>query len=172
LDNRHLRKLFQFTDDDLFANRNGRLSENQKKRRAEQARAEQKSARESAVILFVIAAGGLAFGLTIGLNAPAPWIRTLFLILLGLIWPLAWGGRGVRILRSARSLNEDHLQSVRGRVRIIRQSDPDGGAEYILQVGDEQFDVDGNPTGVLSDEDECIVYYLKETEEILSVELV
>jgi hypothetical protein len=172
VDDRRLKKLFQFNDADLFANREGRLSENQHKRLAERARAEQKSARESSVILFVIAAGGLIFGLLIGLNAPAPWIRTLFLVLLSLIWPLAWAGRAVSILRSARSLDKDQLQSRRGRVHIIRHSDPDGGTEYVLQLDDLQFDLDGNPTGVLSEGDECVVYYLKEAEEILSVEWV
>ena len=172
MDARRLKKLFHFTETDLFANRDGRLSENQKKRLTELARAEQKSARESAGILFVIAAVGLAFGLIIGLNAPAPWIRSLFLLVLGLIWPLAWAGRAVSILWSARSLKDDQLQSVRGNVHIIQHNDPDGGTDYVLQVGDLQFDVDGNPTGVLSEGDECVVYYLKQTEEILSVEWV
>lgn len=167
-----LRKFFQFSDNDLFANREGRLSENQKKRLAAQARAEQKSARESAVILFVIAAGGLAFGSIYAFTAPSIGSRLFFVLVLCLLWPLAWGWRAVKIIRAARALSEDQLQSTRGRVRIIPHADPGGGREYTLQVGEMEFDVDGDPSGVLADGEECIVHYLKQTEEILSVEVI
>ena len=90
MDDRRLKKLFQFTDADLSANRNGRLSEGQLKRLAEQARAEQKSARESAVILFTVAAVGLAFGLLFAVTAPSTGSRLLLVLLLGVLWPLAW----------------------------------------------------------------------------------
>lgn len=166
-----LKKLFQFTDADLFANRQGRLSENQQKRLAEHARAEQKSARESAVILFVVAGIGLAFGLIFALTAPSANSRLFFILVLCVLWPLAWVGRAVKILREVPSMKEYQLQTARGRVHIIRHTDPSGTAEYVLQVGDLWFDVDGNPAGALNEGDECVVYYLNKTEAILSVEL-
>lgn len=172
MDERRLRKLFHFTEDDLPANRRGQFSELQMKRLRQEAKAEQASARSSAGILFVIAAAGLAVGLTIGSIAPTLSGRILVLLLMGFIWPLVWAGRGVRIILSARALQEPHLREVRGRVHIIRHTDPDGSSEYVLQVGDLQFDVDGNPTGALAEGEECVVYYLKQTEEVLSVEVI
>lgn len=62
MDERRLRKLFRFTEKDLDANRRGEFSENRKKRLLTEAKAEQKSAWESAMILFVVAAAGLAVG--------------------------------------------------------------------------------------------------------------
>jgi hypothetical protein len=64
MDERRLRKFFRFTEDDLLANHHGQFSERQKKRLSQKAKAEQASARSSAAILFVIAAAGLAVGLT------------------------------------------------------------------------------------------------------------
>ena len=59
MDERRLRKLFHFNENDLAANRRGQFSENQKQRLDAEAKQERKSARESAAILFVIAAAGM-----------------------------------------------------------------------------------------------------------------
>ncbi|HEU0294618.1 MAG TPA: hypothetical protein VFR47_17895, partial [Anaerolineales bacterium] len=79
MDERRLRKFFLFTEDDLLANQRGEFSEDQKKRLSQEAKAEQASARSSAAILFVIAATGLAVGLTIGSIAPTLMGRVLML---------------------------------------------------------------------------------------------
>ena len=171
MDDRRLRKLFQFTEADLSANRQGRLSEGQLKRLAQQAQAEQKSARESAIILSVVAAVGLALGLIFAFTAPSTGSRLLLVSLLGVLWPLAWGGRAVKILREARSMKEHQLEAARGPVHIVRHADPSGEVEYTLQVGGSEFDVDGNPSGALREGEECVVYALKATGTILSVEV-
>ena len=172
MDDQRLKKLFQFTETDLSANRQGRLSAGQLKRLAQQAQAEQKSARESAVILFAVAAVGLALGLLFAFTAPSTGSRLFLVLLLGVLWPLAWGGRAVKILREARSLKENQLQTTRGPVHIVRHGDPSGEVEYTLQVGGSEFDVDGNPSGALSEGEECVVYALKATGTILSVEVI
>src|SRR5215212_6630704 len=104
MDERRLRKFFHFTEDDLAANRRGQFSENQKKRLDAEARKERKSARESATILVVIAAAGMAVGITIGSIAPNLTGRIAILLLMGLLWPSAWAGKGVQIIRAANAL--------------------------------------------------------------------
>ena len=166
MDERRLRKFFHFTEDDLLANRRGQFSEHQKKRLGQEAKAEQASARSSATILFVIAAAGLAVGLTIGSIAPTITGRVLILLLMGILWPFVWAGKGVKIILSARALQEPRLRAVSGLVHIVHH----GEGEYTLQVEGLEFDVDGNPSGAVMEGDEYTIHYLEATEEILSVE--
>ena len=168
MDERRLRKFFHFTENDLLANRRGQFSEGQKKRLEQEAKVEQASARSSATILFVIAAAGLAIGLTIGSIAPTLTGRILILLLMGLLWPFAWAGKGVKIIRSAQAVQELRLREVSGRVQIIHH----GEGEYTLQVEGLEFDLDGNPSGVVTEDDEIRIYYVQSTEEILSVDYV
>jgi hypothetical protein len=166
MDERRLRKFFHFTEYDLLANRRGQFSENQKERLHDDARKEQKSARESAAILFVIAAAGLAVGLTIGSIAPTLMGRILVLLLMGILWPSVWAGKGVQIIRAANILQEPQLCEVSGEVYISDH----GQGEYTLQVARLEFDVDGNPSGAVMEGDKYTVYYVEATEEILSIE--
>lgn len=166
MDERRLRKFFHFTEADLSANRRGQFSEEQKQRLKQQAKAEGAAARGSAVILFVVAAAGLAIGLTVGSIAPPGLGRILIYLFMGVAWTLAWAGKGVSILLAARKLQEPHLRSVSGPVHIIRHGD----AEFLLQVSGQDFDVDGNPSGAIMEGDEYTIHYLEATEEILSAE--
>jgi hypothetical protein len=166
MDERRLRKLFHFTEADLAANRRGRFSEDQNKRLSDEARKEQKSAWESAAILFVIAVAGLAVGLTIGYIAPTPVSRILMILLMGILWPSVWAGKGVQIIRAAIRLQEPLLRDVRGPVQVARHEQ----GEYTIRVERLEFDVDGNPSGTFTDGDEYTIYYLEATEEILSVD--
>jgi hypothetical protein len=166
MDERRLRKFFHFTENDLAANRRGQFSEDQEKRLSQQAKAEQASARSSAVILFVIAAAGLAIGMTIASIAPAGIGRILIFLLMGILWPSVWAGKGVQILRAASALQEPRLCEVSGPAHIIRHED----GSYVLKVGDNEFDLDRNPAGAIMEGDEFTLYYIEATEEILSVE--
>ena len=165
MEERRQRKFFHFTEDDLLANRRGQFSEHQKKRLGQEAKAEQASARSSAAILFVVAAAGLAIGLTIGYIAPSLIGRILILLFMGILWPSVWAGKGVQIIRAARVLQEPRLRKVSGPVHIVRH-EPD---EYVLQAGGLDFDLDGNPACVVTEGDEYTIHYLEATEEILSV---
>lgn len=92
--------------------------------------------------------------------------RILILLLMGVLWPLAWAGKGVKILLSARTLQEPRLLHVSGPVQIARYRD----AGHILQVGGHDFDLEGNPSGLILEGDEYTIHYLEATDEILSVE--
>ena len=165
MDERRLRKLFQFDENDLTANQRGRLSEDQKKRLDAEAKKERKSARESATILFIIAAAGMIVGITIGSIAPTLTGRIGILLLMGVLWPSAWAGKALKILRAANALQEPRLCEVTGQVHLLHYGD----GEYTVQVEGLEFDVDGNPSGTLIDGDEYTIYYVERTEEILSV---
>jgi hypothetical protein len=165
MDERRLGKFFHFTEDDLLANRHGQFSEGQKKSLSQRAKLEQSSARSSAAILFVIAAAGLAIGLTIGYIAPTLIGRVLILSAMGILWPAAWAGKGLKILLAARALQEPRLREVSGPVHTIRYGD----AEYVLQAGGLDFDLDDDPSSVVMEGDEYTIHYLEATEEILSV---
>ena len=166
MDERRLRKFFHFNETDLAANRRGQFSDEQKKRLDAEARKERKSARESAAILFVVATAGMIIGITIGLIAPTLSGRSLILLLMGVLWPSAWAGKGVQIIRAANALQEPRLREVSGQTRIHHH----GEGEYTVQVGGIEFDVDGNPSGTLIDGDEYTIYYVQATEEILSID--
>jgi len=166
MEERRQRKFFHFTEDDLLANRRGQFSERQKQRLEQEAKAEQASARSSAAILFVVATAGLAIGLTIGFIAPSLIGRVLILLFMGILWPSVWAGKGVQIIRAARVLQEPRLRTVSGPIHIVRH-EPD---EYVLQAGGLDFDLDGNPAGVVTEGDEYTIHYLEATQEILSVE--
>jgi len=162
----------------LSANSRGRLSEEQEKRLTAAAKAELKSARDSAIILFVIGCGGLALGLTLSSIAPVGVGRILLFSVLGILWPLAWIGRGVKIIRSAHAIQEPRLCSVSGSAHLVRHTDED----YVLQLdgmefdldgnpsGGMEFDLDGNPSGAIIEGDEYIIHYVEATQEILSVD--
>ena len=166
MDERRLRKLFHFTEADLAANRRGQFSEGQKKRLSEEACKERKSARESAAILFVIATAGMAVGLTIGYIAPTLMGRTLMILLMGILWPSVWAGKGVQIIRAAIRLQEPLLREVRGPIQVTRHEE----GEYTIHVDVLEFDADGDPSGAFTDGDEYTIYYVEATEEILSVD--
>lgn len=167
MDERRLRKFFHFTEADLLANKRGEFSDGQKKLLSQHAREEQASARSSALILFVVAAAGLAVGLTIASIAPTVVGRILIFLLMGVLWTSAWGWKGVTILLEARKLQEPHLCQVIGLAHILHP----GEEEYMLQVGELQFDLDGNPSGAIIEGAEYSVHYLEATEEILSVDV-
>ena len=166
MDERRLRKFFHFNERDLAANRRGQFSEDQKRRLDAEARKERKSSRESAAILFVIAAAGMIVGVTIGSIAPTGIGRISILLLMGVLWPSAWAGKGVQIIRAANALQEPRLSEVSGPIHIRHHSED----EYTVQVEELEFDVDGNPFGTLMDGDEYTIYYVEATEEILSID--
>jgi len=166
MENQHLRKFFHFTEVDLTANSRGQFSEGQTKRLLTDAKKEQASARSSAVILFVIAAAGMAIGLTITAIAPSGIGRILILLFMGILWTFVWAGKGIQALRSASSLSEPKLGQVSGRIHIVKHTSED----YVLQIGDMEFDLEKNPSGVMMEGDEYKLYYVEATEEILSVE--
>jgi hypothetical protein len=166
MDELRLRRLFHFNEEDLAANRRGFFSERQITRLGEDARRERKSAWGSATILFAIAAAGMAIGIIIGSISPTQIGQIAMYSCMGAIWPLAWAGKGVQMILAANTLNEPRLSFVRGPVQVVHHGD----REYTLQVDGIEFDVDGNPSGAFSEDQEYTIYFVQSTQEILSID--
>lgn len=166
MDEIRLRRLFHFNEDDLAANRRGYFSEKQFVRLDEIAKRERKSAWESAAILFVIAAAGMAIGIVIGSISPTQIGRIAMYLCMGAVWPLAWAGKAVQIILAANRLSQPALSFVRGPVQVV----PHGDGEFSLQVDGIEFDVDGNPIGAFREREEYTIYYVQPSQEILSID--
>ena len=87
-------------------------------------------------------------------------------LLMGLLCPSIWAGKGGQVIRAAYALQEPCLCEVSGQVRVLRH--PDGS--HGLKVGETWFDLDGNPSGMIVTGDVYTRYYVEATEEIPSVE--
>jgi hypothetical protein len=160
---------FAFEEDDLVANRAGRLSEKQSQRikRADQL-----------VDGFLLALSLIFFTATIfvGLiaffseNSTGLWIAAILLLLIAM-----W------LFRGARTEVDDTVQKAQGEVNFIKVEKQTGSVNdpatqrrrvtgYEMRVGDEVF-ANINPAAV-----ECmrsgtyVVYFTKTTKQILSVE--
>ena len=166
MDVRRLRRLFHFNEEDLAANRRGQFSKRQLQRLDAQARTEQKSGWGSALILFVIAAAGMAVGIGLGSIAPTGLGRVAMYLFMAALWPLVWVWKGIQIILAANALHDPHLSFVIGQVRVLHHGD----GEYTLQVEGHEFDVDGNPTGAFTEDHEYTIYFAEPTREILSID--
>lgn len=166
MDVRRLRRLFHFNEEDLAANRRGRFSEKQLQQLYNDARSERKSAWGSAAILFLVAAAGMAIGIGLGSIAPSTLGRVAMYACMGALWPLVWAGKGIQIILNANALREPHLSFVRGPIQVVHHGD----MEFTLQVNGLEFDVDGNPTGAFTENQEYTIYYAEPKREILSIE--
>lgn len=166
MDELRLRRLFHFNEDDLAANRRGFLSEKQAARLSADAARERKSAWGSAAILFGIAAAGMAVGIIIGSISPTQIGQIAMYSCMGGLWPLAWAGKAVQIILAANALNQPRLSFVRGLVQVLDHGD----REYTLQVDGIEFDVDGNPSGAFTNDEEYTIYFVDQTREILSID--
>lgn len=167
MDETRLRRLFHFSEADLAANRHGYFSEKQIIRLDAEAQRERKSAWGSAVILFLIAAAGMAIGVILGSISPTTIGRVAMYLIMGTVWPLAWAGKGVQMILAANALSQPRLSFVRGPIQVVHHGD----REYSLQIDGVEFDVDGNPIGAFNEGEEYTIYYVEQTHEILSIEL-
>jgi hypothetical protein len=166
MDETRLRRLFHFNEADLAANRHGYFSEGQMVRLDTEAQRERKSAWGSAAILFLIAAAGMAIGIILGSISPTTVGRVAMYLIMGTIWPLAWAGKGAQMILAANALSQPHLRFVRGPIQVVHHGD----GEYTLQVDGIEFDVDGNPAGAFSEDEEYTIYFVQANQEILSID--
>jgi hypothetical protein len=160
---------FAFDEKDLVANRSGRLSEKQGKKRGDVDQFAERFVLWSFIVFLVI-------GLTLGffavraMNNVFLWVWTAITFII-----TVWLFRGV-----ARKV-DDSLQKVRGKAEFIRVEKMSGMPTdsmsarrletfYDMHVGGEIFH-NVNPALIeYMDDCEFIVYYTKATKQILSVE--
>jgi hypothetical protein len=164
-----IKDYFVFDEADLFANRNGQLSEKQSKRVKE---ADRFAERVIFILFFIFLIGGifvgaLAFYTT---NNIGLWIGTITLLLLA-----AWCYRGIG------TEVDDTVQNVQGEVNFVKVETKTGSmtapaaqrmtvSDYEMWVGSEVFN-NVNPALIeVMDGKDYTVYFTKITRQILSIE--
>lgn len=166
-----LKGYFAFDEGDLNSNRNGRLSEKQRKRFNE---VDQFAQRFVLGLFLVFLAGGLYFGYraVTEMTSIGFWVTAVILLLIA-----AWAFRGVLT-------NVDNsIEKATGEVTFVKVEKLTGSAtdpsskrmtvsSYEMRVSGEAFG-NANPALIeIMQGDVYTVYYTKTTRQILSVEFV
>ena len=177
MDNQKLKEYFNFDESDLYANRNGSLTEKQKTRLA----AELKSLRSRKTILayfmFFLAAVGVVGAVLVWFLPESSWgLRIGFGIGFGLVWPAVYIFMGLIFLPPSTFTNLE-LASETGRVNIVRVESHNSkthttSSRYDLYIGNRRFTADYKVGNILIQGDEYTIYFLKNSSKIVSAEFV
>ena len=184
-----LKAYFQFDESDLQANRNGQFTEKQKTRMAKDEKSGGAGYNLGAYLFIFIALIGVAvafvsvlFGFQSSNFLPA----LPFALGFGCIWPLVWGGLGVRgLFASNSSKSQFSLAKAQGFANIeSRQTYNSNGnpdiVVYTLHIGGKNFKADQSLAQAMMQGAGYIIYYyvrddltaLISTKNILSAELI
>ena len=168
---------FKFDQDDLYANENGQFTGKQKERLFKEDKSNRKWGRIGGIVLLFIAAIGIWGAIIAGIGDPDPGFRIGFGIGFGVIWPLIWGGIGVALIKNSFSKHEFKIAKVQGRVNIVRSESYSSehhttSVYHELHIGGHEFSVEEDLADVMMQGDEYILYYIADSDEILSAELV
>lgn len=185
MSDQQLMDYFKFDGVDLQANQNGQFTEKQRARMIKDAKSGGIWDNLGAYIFLLIALIGLAVAIPAvmaGIQSSNLVPNIALGLSFGCIWPLVWGGIGVRSLMYSNSFKHDFkLARVQGYANIeSRQPYSSDSMVYTLHMGDKTFNVDKSLTEVLMPGAEYIVYYyirddldaLISTKNILSAELI
>lgn len=167
---------FKFDQADLEANRHGQFTEKQRQRLVQEDKSSRTWSMVIGVVLVLIAAAGF-FGAVAGWIGDSDWgFRIGFGLGFGCIWPLIWGGLGFVLLSTSFSKHQFMLARVQGRANIIRTeshgSDHTTHINYELHIGGQEFNVQSSAGDVIMQGEEYILYYIADSDEILSAETV
>lgn len=177
MEEQKLMEYFKFDAGDLSANCNWVLTEKQKTRLSAELRDARKSRTRWAYFLFFLAAIGIIIALSVWfIPNSSLGLRIGFGIGFGLVWPALYGLVGFALLPPS-SYTDLDLASQTGRVNIVRVESrfPDTRAvssRYDLYIGPRRFLVDLNIGHVLIQGDEYTIYYLKNSNKIVSAEFI
>src|SRR5262245_48892142 len=161
------REFYEFDDDDLYANQQGRLSDKQYQTLSSQAVQMKGYAKIGSVVAFVVAAIMPCILLPISLLTvlTQDW-RSTFIALGGaLVWLAVFGGAGVWLLRASRASGNRHWDVTRAEgvahLEKMRVSSG-GGRSYtvtMVKLGDTDFELDDELVGHLQEGDHIAVYF-------------
>lgn len=189
MDEPKLRAYFQFDESDLQANRNGQFTEKQKARMAKDSKSNGILDNIGAYIFIFIALIGVAVALVsvlVGFQSSNFLMSLPFALSFGCIWPLVWGGFGVRgLFALGSSKSQFSLAKAQGFANIeSRQTyNSNGNPDIVvctLHIGGKNFKADQSLAQAMTQGAGYIIYYyikddlaaLINTKNILSVELV
>ncbi|MBI2332084.1 MAG: hypothetical protein HYU84_08000 [Chloroflexi bacterium] len=172
-----LMEYFQFDETDVSANRNGVLTEKQKTRLTAELNSARKGRTRFAYFMFFLAAIGLAIAVGVWFIPESGWgLRIAFGIGFGLVWPALYGLVGMALLPPATYM-ELELASETGRVNIVKVATHSTttnttSIRYDLYIGSRRFNSDHRIGYVLIQGDEYTIYYLKNSNKIVSAEFI
>ena len=165
---------FKFDQADLEANRAGQFSEKQRARIFKEDTSDRSGSRIFGGVLLFIGAIGFCGALFAIINDPDWGFRIGFGLSFGVLWPLIWGGLGWMIMMNSFSKHEFILASVQGPANIVRGertgSDHTTHIYHELHIGGQEFNVEANLADVMMQGNQYILYYIKDSSEILSAE--
>lgn len=188
MEDQKLKDYFKFNEADLQANRNGQFSENQKVRMAKDSKSGRIGENLFAYIFLFIGLIGVVIAVATAANgmlhsdlggAALP-AEVAGIAAFGCIWPLVWGGIGVRALLTPRE-HDFKLAKVQGIANInSRRPYESNSAVYTLQISSKAFEVDKSLAEVITPGSQYALYYyiqdnlgaLLSTKNILSAESV
>ena len=168
---------FKFDQADLIANQNGQFTEKQRARIFKEDTSDRTWGRVGGIGLLLIAAIGFFWAVAAIITDDDWGFRIGFGIGFGCIWPLVWGGLGFGLLSSSFSKHEFVLAKVQGRVNIVRRESYSSQHHtthvyHELHIGGQEFSVQEDLADVMMQGDEYILYYIANSSEIMSAELV
>lgn len=175
IDDQALLEYFKFTQDDLYANRNGRFTDKQMAHVIARDKSARSSGRGWGIFLMAIGLMGLGIAIAAGIANNDWGFRIGFRVGFGVIWPVVWGGIGYMMMADSFTKHEFKLARVQGRANIIRNesyssSSHTTSVSYELHLGGHEFTVEDAAADVFFQGDEYIIYYVDSTDEIMSVE--
>ena len=175
--NQQLMDYFKFDQADLIANQRGQFTTKQSEQIIRDDKSDRSGSRVLGIILIFIGAIGLGGAVLAVVNDQNWGFRIGFGLGFGCIWPLIWGGIRYIMLSSSFGRHEFVLAKVQGRVNIVRQESYSSSSHttrisHELHIGGKEFDVEGNIADVLMQGDEYILYYIADTNKIVSAEWV
>lgn len=165
-------QVFEFTDADIAANRNGEMSEAQKQRME---RKHHEDTRMAWMGLLVFSAIGLIGSSAAALHEGIPLLEmwgglTITIVFIGAILAIIITYNRVQMYRTIR---DGALQKVRGRVQLIREGHKP--TSYYFCVGSQRFSILQRDYFLLNQADvvnhAVIVYYTTRWRTILSIDL-
>ena len=173
---------FKFDEEDLLANRNGQVTERQKARMIKDSKSAGIFGNPFALLFLFIGLIGFIIAIAAGIADPDWTFRIVFGLGFGCIWPLAWGGIGVRSLLGSSSSNNHQftIAKVQGAAGIDRRQIYDGSWEYALVVGGKRFSAEAGLAEAMTLGAQYVIYYyirdnldaLVSTKNILSAEMI
>jgi hypothetical protein len=156
---------FDFDEADLFANRNGYLTDRQKTRMATQEQFAKRFFLGIAIFLFGV---GIVPTIIVWLSNPS---RT-FPVIWSSLWIPTWGFFGFLVARMALSTRKAPLlKKAEGPVNIVMEDTDSTDRDYELHVGGETFDADSELADIMMQGDVYAVYYIDGINEIVSAEM-
>lgn len=171
-----LMSFFKFNEGDLAANKSGRFSAEQQERLKHQDKWRRGGSLGGGVVALIVALASLIFAVVFLINNKDPESGPEMGIAFGIVVPLVFGFFGLRNLWKAFGPREMRVASAQGTAIIaIRKWRDEQGAEFShaeLRIGGRKFLQTTGLPNAMANGKEYRVYYVRDTDTILSAEAV